>query len=277
MAPRSPRKRKKQKVQRRRGAAPYPPRDKHGRDLREPIVPEPIPPPALAKHLTTLPERVQGALLQCSLGHRKFVEAYVGVARGNGTYAAKLAGLGGKGADYMRRAVMASQVLRLAHVRAAIDLWMDAVSVNAAQLTFAIADIAQANLGPFVEWGKDGTLTVKVPSEDTWEAHKHWIKSLKTDPETGKVIEIELHDAAAARRDLAKILKLHSDAPIFALYLQAQSMTDSALIAEIAELSKKVRGGEKERLQLNPGDEIAAEVEVHSAGPTTVTEDEDHG
>lgn len=176
------------------------------------------------------------ALLACTPQEQKFVMNYVGKARGNATLAAQLAGIGG---GYSAQASRASIMLRAPHVRKAVEAWMEAYAMSAIELTWRVKDMTYANVGPFTQWQSDGTPIIKAPDEETWEAHKHWIKSIKCDPKTGKVIDLELHDPMVAQRELAKILKLYSDAPIIALAVYARQLSDEELLQQIAEARAK--------------------------------------
>lgn len=196
------------------------------------------------------PQSVKDAFAPLTLMTRRFVLAYVGEARGNGTLACKIAGIEG---TYAVRASRASTMLQDSQVREAIDAWMQAYGMSAAELTWGIADLIKANLGPFVEWQADGSLLVKVPDEDTWEAHKHWIREIETDPATGKVTRLVLHNSMEARREYAKIMKLYTDAPIFVFTQQVQKMPDDVLLKQLAE----ARSEETRMLGLPAGGPVA--------------------
>lgn len=211
--------------------------------------------PTLPKEYQGLPTKVQARLLPLNTKERLFVIAYCGKARGNATLASQLAGVG---QTYATNASQGSMLLQSPPVRAAIDAWMDAFAVSAAQVTAGIADLAQANVGPFLEYNV-GTqqLTVKVPDAETWESHKHWVKSVRADAETGRVVHLEVHDALAARRELAKILKLYSDAPIFHFHLHLQQMTDDELLAQLAQAHEQAVGERPaQAIPLLPANEV---------------------
>lgn len=181
--------------------------------------------------LGNLPASVQEAFAPLSVAQRRFVVAYCGEANGIGVLACKLAGIGG---SYSNRAAKASQMLRDPKVMAARDAWMAAYAMTKAEVTAQFADLARANLGPFVRVNADGSLAIKM-DEDTWEAHKHWIKSVECDPDTGAVTRLVLHDALAARREIAKILKLYSDAPQLNMFLYLQSLPDDEILRRLQE------------------------------------------
>lgn len=182
-----------------------------------------------------LPASVVGPLEALAPGQRAFVEAYCGAARGNGLAAAKMAGY--TGANDQVLMVTASMLLRHAKVRVAIQAWMNAFSLSAVELTQMITDMCFVNPGPFTRITADGKVEWHVTPE-AWEAHKHWVKGIIIDHETGKTTLL-LHDARGAQRDLAKINKLYSDAPninfIFA------RLTDQELLQQAEEERRQLR------------------------------------
>lgn len=208
-----------------------------GRGPKRPAtLPATIPPDRLPQHL---PERVRTALQPCTVSERKFVLAYVGEARGNGALAVQLAKLTKTTQHVTTRSARANQFLQVPHVRRAIDVWFETFGITAAQLTAALADLASAHLGPFVTWDPvTKGLKVEVPDAQTWEAHRHWLKSVKVDKKTGMVTDIELHDTVSPKRELAKILKLYSDAPIMNAHFHYHQMTDAELLAEWDEVQR---------------------------------------
>lgn len=208
----------------------------------KPMVPTPpattTKPPALMP--VGMPASVRDALSACTPQEQRFVMYYVGEARGNGTLAAEWAGVGKSGGRIML-ASRASQMLKTPRVRDAVEAWMIAYAITPAQLTRALADLTEANIGPFAELKSDGTLHVRVLDADTWEAHKHWIKSIDADPETGRITKLVLHDSMDAYKTLAKIMRLYSDAPIVNLNLSLQRMSDDELIAYLESQRRAVR------------------------------------
>lgn len=228
--PRAATRKKKSKAKQRSRAAPA--------ATAEPVV---LPPTA------QLPSRVQQTFASLKHSERLFVYYYTGQARGNVVLAARLAklakatrGRSGKvsEATYQTLSSLGCQLMLKPQVRAAIDAWYESFNISAATVTASIADMASINMGPFVQYdaATEG-LKVKVPDEDTWLAHQHWVKRVKMDPETGNVVDLELHDSLAAKRDLAKILRLTSDAPIIGLFLTVQQMTDEEILRELAQSS----------------------------------------
>lgn len=198
--------------------------------------------------------------------------AYCGRARGNATLAAQIAGVTG---TYATQAAVGCRFMGDLRVRAAVEAWMEAFAMSAALLTASITDMAEANLGPFVEWQEDKSLLIKVPTAEEWEAHKHWVKEIEVDPKSGKVTRLTLHDSLAAKRDLAKILKLYSDAPINVgtLNVTLQRMSDEELLAEL----ERVRGGgEEERLPSTATRLIGPPIQVVEAPPSVPPQAEEN-
>jgi hypothetical protein len=194
-----------------------------------------------------MPAVVKEALKPLPPQQQRFVVNYCGPARGNATLAAKLAGAQG---NYQTVAARASQMLADERVRSAVDAWMTAYALSGAEVTAQLKDMAEANFGPFLEFvedgadpGQGGRLVIRLPDEDTWEAHKHWIRAIEADPVTGQVTRVILHDALAARRELAKILKLYSDQPIVNLTLYLQKLSDSDLMGQLREARSALERG----------------------------------
>jgi hypothetical protein len=208
--------------------------EKKPRKPRKKKVPKAITDTKKLRELMYYPDSVKEALRPLSVQERKFVLAYVGEANGNGQLACKLAGIAVEGA-YINRAARASQMMKRQAIRNAIDAWFQAYALTAVELTAQVADIANASMAPFTQVEADGSIVIKVSDDDTWAAYQHWIKEIECDPKTGRITRIVLHDAQGARRDMMKILKLTSDAPIFAMGLIAAQMTDADLLRALEE------------------------------------------
>jgi len=196
--------------------------------------------------LSALPPVVRESLLRCTPQQRRFVMAYCGRAARNGTLAMKLAG---STADYGTRASQSSQFLREENVRVAIDAWMTTFALGAAEITAGIADLAKASLEPFLQVEPTQTVTkgkgkkkvtvksgggikLREQSDESWSRHAHWIKSVKCDPKTGQITDLQVHDPLRALDLMAKILKLYSDAPQVNLFMYLQSLSDDDLLKE---------------------------------------------
>jgi hypothetical protein len=203
--------------------------------------------PSMVIPLKDLPPAVRETLAQLTPMQRVYVAAYCGEARFNGTRAAQRAGVQG---SYQACAAQSSNWLKEPRVRAAIDAWLTAFLWSAAELTGRLRDMAEANLGPFVERLKDGALRIRAADERDWEEHKHWLKAVECDPDTGRVVRIVLHDTQVSMRELAKIMKLYNDAPQLNLYAHLVSLSDDELRREIAEARKAEA---REPLALPPG------------------------
>jgi hypothetical protein len=152
---------------------------------------------------------------------------YCGEARFNGTRAAQLAGITG---TYAAQASQSSNWLNELRVRAAIDAWVTAFAWSAAELTARLKDLAEANLGAFLEVDAAGTVRLRTLTAAEWASHKHWLKHVDVDPETGAVTRMEIHDSLAALRELAKVMKLYTDAPQLNLFLHLQRLSDAELV-----------------------------------------------
>jgi len=186
-----------------------------------------------AVQLDTLPPSVKTALEACSPLQQSFVTMFCSPApygaRGNATLAAKMAGVSG---TYSKIASMASQWRREPQVRKAIEAWMGAFAKTGIELTQELADMSECNLGPFLTKDKKGNRVLKLPADDAeWEAHKHWIKAVDVD-RSGRVTRLVLHDALAAKREMAKILKLYIDQPPINLNVILSRMSDDELVAQ---------------------------------------------
>lgn len=181
-----------------------------------------------------LPPAVRNALESLTSQERKFVIAYCTGARGNGTLAAQMAGIG---RTWSSNGALASALTTRSDIRAAIDAWMEAYAMNAAELTWRIADMAQCNIGPFTEWDpKTKKVRVHVPSHEVWESHKHWVKSIEVDKD-GYLTHVEVHDPMPAKTLLSKIRKLHSDSPIVALQFWTAKLSDEEVLEQMRELN----------------------------------------
>lgn len=201
--------------------------------------------------LTELPESVKSAFEPLTPIERRFVVAYCGPARGNAQLAGKMAGVDQmqtRNKDKERNAQhMAQYVYAWTHgtrTKKAIEAWMEAHALGAIELTHLLADAARANAGVFLERLPNGLIKIKPPSDFVWESHKHWLKSVETGKD-GVVTRLETVDPMAARREIAKILKLYSDQPILAINLFLQGMSDADLLAKLNELKALQAGAER--------------------------------
>lgn len=222
--------------------------------------------------LDQLPPAVRAALEPLTPYERKFVQLYCGDCHGNQTAAVqklrtkiqprkrsgggRAATKGLKHVSYATAASMGSQLLMRPHVRIAVNAWMEAFAMTAAEVTYRIAQKANANVGPFVqlqpEFGrkrkgskkgapiKGYVPVLKVQSPEDWYANLHLIKEIEAHPKTGKIIGLKLHDSFAADKELAKILKLTSPDPILALTLVFQQLSDQQVLDELMRAQDEV-------------------------------------
>lgn len=196
--------------------------------------------------LKNIPPSVRSALEKCTPLERRFVVHYCTDANGNKRLAAQLAGVragvaGGK-KHQKTYANRASQMMCKAEVREAVDAWTEEFALTKAQVTMMLGDLAQVSMEPFVQINADGTLSVKAESVEEFQAHLHWIKKIKVDPETGRVLHIELHDRRAALNDLARILNMIGPDNHLHFHLHKyRRMSDEALLAD---LRREVKDGE---------------------------------
>ncbi len=212
--------------------------------------------------LNALPPVVRETLLKCTPIQQRFVMAYCGPAARNGTLAVKLAG---NKSDYGTRAALSSNFLRIEVVRNAIDAWMTTFALGAAEITAGIADLAKSSLEPFLTIeprttttkgkGKKaktttagGGIKLREQTDESWAQHAHWIKSVETDPKTGKVTKLQVHDPLRALDLMAKILKLYSDAPQVNLFMYLQNLSDDDLLKEYEQAVRESGLGPQSRM-----------------------------
>lgn len=120
-----------------------------------------------------------------TLKQRRFIEAYVGVARGNGAEAVRLAGYDTESVETQR--AIAYENLTKPYIRAEIERILDAQSMHAGEIVAELSDIGRAPWRDFVR--------LKL-SDD------------------GEVVDakIVLADKVRALSELAKIRKLTTEA-----------------------------------------------------------------
>lgn len=192
----------------------------------------------LAPQFADLPEQIKAALLPLTPGHRKFVAAYCSEANGNASEAARMAGYSPTSAPFQGLTLK-----RREDVRTAIAVWMDHYAATSTELTQRIADLAfHSDPGFFTHYdATDKTVKFKTDAVN-WARNKHRIKSIKFDPLTSRVVEVQLYDAQKAQDTLAKIMKLYAPAQ-FNLILFYQKASNEELIAKAEEARKRLRAG----------------------------------
>lgn len=193
--------------------------------------------------------------------------AYCGEARGNASLALKLSGFQDRKTDSSISSY-GSQLARDPAIRKAIEAFMQAFAMSAAEVTWNIRDLCDVSPEPFFEVSAPtldkegvvtdpgGKLTLKSTFDvDDWAKYARWVKAIQVDPKTNQVTHIELHDRAAALRDLAKILRLFTDQPIYAFNLYVNQMSDEELLREIMTARAEEDGSiGDERKALKPGE-----------------------
>lgn len=134
-----------------------------------------------------------------TLKQRLFVEHYLGEFKGNATAAARAAG-------YRKPSEQGYENLRKPQIRAAIDEWLNAHSLTAAQVLAGLSQQANATLEHFLVFEEDGSLRIDLTTEQA-KANLHLLKNAKVKRRTGGtgenawvevVTEIELHDVQTA-------------------------------------------------------------------------------
>lgn len=203
-------------------------------------------------NLKDLPQAVAAVLADLPPKQQRFVAAYCGEARGNSSLAARLAGYTAASAGFH-----GYSLLKIPQVRKAVDAWMAAYAMSAAELTARIADLAVVHPGPFTKVVMETVTTGKgkqkkttqipvlkyVMTEETWERYQHWVRAIEVDARTGAITKLHLHDAQRAQATLAKILKLYSDQPILTLNLYLQNLSDEGLLDELMKARAAVTNG----------------------------------
>jgi phage terminase small subunit len=139
-----------------------------------------------------------------TLKQRDFCLALDGEAKGNATEAARIARY--EGNDNTLRAIGSENLTKpsiiafLTHLRANteanfIGKIMSPFQVKAGITHFANADIAEV-------FEPDGTFDLQSAKR---RGVSRWIKTLKLDKDTGRVVSVELHNAHAAHVDMGKM------------------------------------------------------------------------
>lgn len=119
--------------------------------------------------------------------------------------------------------VEASKFFTKPNIRAEIKYRLEQDGMSASETIKRISDIARASHHPFIRVGHDGFVYFDF-SDPEAQKYLHLIKKIKTKRERridgsgeeaeeweGEWVEVELHDSAAALRDLARIHALFTD------------------------------------------------------------------
>ena len=169
-----------------------------------------------------------------------FVLEYTGRAKCNATEAAKLAGYTGT-----RTVLQSTGAILMANpkVKAAILKRFDTLSAPSEEIVKRMTDDARGDMAPFIEFDGKGRPKVRL-TEELLAKYGPLIKEIETDPETGYIRKIKLNDSQAARRDLAKIRRLFTDAPTVNIF-QLQELSDEELQQRMALSRTKLRSPPK--------------------------------
>jgi phage terminase small subunit len=160
--------------------------------------------------LRELDEIFSKELPELTLKQRKFCQAFVGEANGNGVEAARLAGY--KGNDLTLRVVASENLtklniqdcirqLRAEAEKKASGKILTAIEVLVGLTKFALADPAEV-------FEVDGSFDLKKAQE---RGASRLIKTVSFDKDSGKVTKVELYNAQQAHVDLGKYHKLFTD------------------------------------------------------------------
>jgi hypothetical protein len=147
------------------------------------------------------------------LRHRRFVDAYLGPARGNGVAAARAAGYQGDGGTL---AVTASRLLANPRVRAAVGLAVERSIMSRDEVLQELTDQARADVGDFIQVveheldlgteKKPKKITITRPEVD-WQGMEdagllRLVKQIKFGAKGD--VNVVLHDKGAALRTIAR-------------------------------------------------------------------------
>lgn len=136
-----------------------------------------------------------------TLKQRRFVDLYLGEARGNGAKAAVMAGY----SEHTARQI-ARENLTKPDIRAEIDLRLAESAMEAAEVLARLTEIARGTMEDFIRFD------LNYPVLDLNQARERGkLGLIKSAKPTRYGLEIEIHDAQAALRDLAKCHGLFLD------------------------------------------------------------------
>ncbi|KKN42779.1 hypothetical protein LCGC14_0709890 [marine sediment metagenome] len=165
-----------------------------------------------------------------------FVFYYPGSANCNATEAAKLAGYTGSRATLQ---ATGAKLMTKPKIKAAILKRFDELSAPGEEIIARMTADARGSMLPLVKFDEKGRPQVHLTAELLLEFGT-LIKTIDCDPETGYIRKLTLNDGQAARRDLAKIRKLMSDAPEVNI-LNLQDLSDDELAKRLATLAARLR------------------------------------
>lgn len=163
-----------------------------------------------------------------TIKQRKFCLAFVGVASGNGTEAARIAGykgndvtLGAVAYENLNKPQIASFVEQL---RAEAEQKLKAKVLTATETLAGLTKIALADIADVFE--PDGTFDLQKAKERNVS---RLIKSISFDKDTGRMTKLEMHNAHGAHVDLGKYHQLFpSQVKVTLNPEEADKLTDEA-------------------------------------------------
>lgn len=173
----------------------------------------------------------------------RFVDAYCGEANCNATKATELAGY--KCSSKASYQALGSTMLTVPAVKAAIQARFSQESASAEEIVRRMTADARLDITPLIEKDGFGDLRMKL-TPDALETYGTLIKEIEVDPSTGVITKIRLNDSQAARRDLAKILRLFTDGPTINLF-ELQSLSDDELLNQLDAARTTLRGPTSDR------------------------------
>lgn len=166
-----------------------------------------------------------------------FVIAYCGSANANATTAAQSAGYGGNRATLQ---VRGSELFRLPKVKAAIQARFDELGATGAEIIKRMTEDARLDISDLIEF-RNGDAYLHLTPELLEKGYGRLIKEITIDPETGGIARIKLNDSQAARRDLAKIRRLLTDAPTVNILVQLKELSDEEVVQRLLTARKRFR------------------------------------
>ncbi len=138
---------------------------------------------------------------ELTLKERRFVECYLGEARGCASLAARMAG-------YKNDHPTGSRLLRKPTVRAAIASELDDAAMSAKECLARLSDVARGDLTDFLDLSGDGPPVVDIRKARK-RGRSHLLKRLAVGKDG---VRLELHDPLAALALLARFHRLTVDA-----------------------------------------------------------------
>jgi len=165
------------------------------------------------------------------LNHRQqlFVHEYCGRANGNAVKAAELSGYRG---SYNTLAQTGHHLLKNTEIRRAIEEHFQAMAMPSVEVVKRMADDARLDVSNLLALTPTGQVALNLTPE-LLQQFGPLIKAIDVDPITGRIERLRFNDSQAARRDIARILKLFDEGTSVNVFLAAQQMSDSQLLAEL--------------------------------------------